>query len=376
MEHRLITAKALHEMIDRGQDLLVLDVRSEQAYKDWRIQGNALRSVNIPYFEFLEEGEVVSADLPQNTEIIIVCNRGNSAKMVAEALTNKGFSVQVLDGGMEAWSQFYHAVEVVESAGLKLIQFNRLGKGCLSYLVISEGQALVVDPGRHVREYLLAAEREGVKITHVLDTHLHADHISGGAQLAQAAEADYFISRSEMDGSTLSYQALEENRNLQVGSVQVQILALPTPGHTPGSVSVLVDGRYLLSGDTIFVGGLGRPDLGGKAREWAQSLYETVFQTIANLSDEVLVLPTHFADIAEINADGYVGATLGAIRQNNEIMRTEDREQFTDKVAGASGATPPNYEQIVSINRGITHVDAGQATELETGPNRCAVPHS
>jgi glyoxylase-like metal-dependent hydrolase (beta-lactamase superfamily II) len=179
-----------------------------------------------------------------------------------------------------------------------------------------------------------------------------------------------------MQGSDIPYEPLETYEELKFGAVNVKVLAMPTPGHTPGSTSFVVNDKFLLSGDTIFVGGLGRPDLGGKAREWAQSLYDTVFTKIANLSDEVLVLPTHFADIKEINESGFIGATLGEIRASNEVMRTEDREQFTEMVAGTVGATPPNYEEIVDINRGTVEVTVEKATELEIGPNRCAVHHT
>nr|MBO2470245.1 hypothetical protein [Bacillota bacterium] len=132
-----------------------------------------------------------------------------------------------------------------------------------------------------------------------------------------------------------------------------------------------------LSGDTIFVGGLGRPDLGGKAKEWAQMLYDTVFKTIANLPDDVYVLPAHYADVQEINDRGIVGALLGDIRRSNEIMRTQDRETFTETVAASAQAEkPPNFETIIEINRGLKAVTPDEANELELGPNRCAVHHS
>ncbi|MCK9910071.1 MBL fold metallo-hydrolase, partial [Microbacteriaceae bacterium K1510] len=122
-----------------------------------------------------------------------------------------------------------------------------------------------------------------------------------------------------------------------VGSVDVKVLAVPTPGHTPGSTSFLINDTYLLSGDTVFVGGLGRPDLGGKAHEWAQSLYDTVFKKLADLPDSVMVLPAHYASPSEINSYGFVGAPLGEIRKNNEIMRTENRAEFTEMVVATAG---------------------------------------
>ncbi|WP_139489521.1 MBL fold metallo-hydrolase [Brevibacillus dissolubilis] len=372
----IMKASELHEKIGKGL-VVVLDVRNPDAYQEWRIQANDLESLNIPYYDFLDEdSEEVYTTIPQDQEIVVVCNKGNSAQMVAAKLDERGCKVSYLERGMLGWSEFYHPVTVVEEADFKLIQLNRLAKGCLSYLVISQGQALIVDPSRHVDEYLQLAERENVKISHIVDTHLHADHITGGHELADKTGATYYISSSEMQGSPLSYEPLDKVDQLQVGAVTVKILPIPTPGHTPGSVSVLINDKYLLSGDTIFVGGLGRPDLGGRAREWAQSLYDTVFQTIAPLSDDVIVLPTHYADIKEVNANGYVGADLGTIRQSNEVMRTQDREQFTEMVAGSAGqSTPPNYEEIIDINRGVVEVTEEKATELEAGPNRCAVHH-
>ncbi|UOF92406.1 MBL fold metallo-hydrolase [Fodinisporobacter ferrooxydans] len=377
MALQMIGAKELHAKINSGEPIFILDVRNPEEYNDWKIEGKNLESVNVPYFDFLDEDEKNYKDLPKGTEIVVVCAKGGSAQMVAEILDEKGYTVSVLEEGMLEWSQFYHPVTIAMDEHMKLIQLNRFAKGCLSYMVISEGKALVVDPGRHIEEYIQVANKEHATITHVMDTHLHADHISGGPELTEKTGAMYYISSSEMKEAKHNFEPLDKHNHFQVGAVDVKVLAIPTPGHTPGSTSFLVNDRFLLSGDTIFVGGLGRPDLGGKAREWAQSLYDTVFTTIANLSDDVLVLPTHFADIQEINANGFIGATLGEIRKSNDIMRTENREEFTERVVGAVGSsTPPNYEEIVDINRGVVDVTAEKATELEIGPNRCAVHHN
>lgn len=377
MEVKAISAKELHNNINSGQPIFILDVRNTEDYNDWKIEHKHLTSVNIPYFDFLDDNEDIYHSLPKDTEIVVICAKGGSAKMIGEMLAERGYHVSYLEEGMLEWSQFYHPVTVTEDKDMKIIQVNRLAKGCLSYMIISDGEAMVVDPGRHFEEYLKLAEQEQVKITRIADTHLHADHISGGPELAKRTGAVYYISRSEMQGADeIPYEPLEDDQKIQVGNTQVKVVAIPTPGHTPGSVSFLVNDRYLLSGDTIFVGGIGRPDLGGKAREWAQSLYDTVFTHVANLSDSTLVLPTHYAHIKEINEEGVVVAHLGDIRANNEVMRTENREQFTEMVAGASGATPPNYEEIIQINRGVVHVADEVATQLEIGPNRCAVHHS
>ncbi len=372
-----MSAKQLHNKINNGRPVFILDVRNSEDYNDWRIEHKHITDINIPYFDFLDDNEDAYKPLPKDTEIVVVCAKGSSAKMVAEILNERGYRVRYLTEGMLEWSQLYHPVIVSEQDGMKIIQVNRLAKGCLSYMIISDGQAIVVDPGRHYEEYLKLAEQEQATIIRVMDTHLHADHISGGPELAKYTGAMYHISRNEMQGAdAISYEALEDNQEIEVGNVRVKVLAIPTPGHTPGSVSFMVNDCYLLSGDTIFVGGLGRPDLGGKAREWAQSLYDTVFTHIASMSDETLVLPTHYADRKEINEQGVVGAYLGDIRIANEVLRMQNREQFTEMVAGASGATPPNYEEIVKINRGDVCVPSDVAVALEIGPNRCAVHHS
>lgn len=134
----------------------------------------------------------------------------------------------------------------------------------------------------------------------------------------------------------------------------------------------------MFSGDTIFVSSLGRPDLGGKAREWAKDLYDTVYNKVAQIADDVIVLPAHYANFdQEVNEQGYIGNTLGNIRQMNEIMQGKTEEEFVEQVAqSASSETPPNFEDIVAINRGVKYATPEQQQELEIGPNRCAVHHT
>lgn len=371
-----ITTEELHRRLNSGQDVMILDVRNETDYNDWKIEGKNLKSVNIPYFHFLEEDESLYADLPKDLEIVVVCAKSGSSAFVAEQLLERGYQAVYLKGGMLAWSQFYHPTIVYMDEKMKLIQVNRFSKGCLSYVVISGGKGMVVDPNQKVEVYMDLARKHNFSIEHIVDSHLHADHISGGPKLAELTGAPYYLSSSEAKGSDLQFVPLEEFDKIRVGEIDVEILAIPTPGHTPGSTSFLVDNRFLLSGDTIFVGGLGRPDLGGKAKEWAEDLYDTVFHKLNDLPDHCLVLPAHYADIQEMNEQGVVGATFGEIVKNNEIMRNADRKSFTEQVASAaSSEKPPNFEEIIAINRGQLHVDEEKAIELEIGPNRCAVHH-
>lgn len=370
-----ITAEELHRKMDAGEDITIFDVRNETEYSEWKIEGKTVQSLNIPYFHLLED-EGAYDRLPRDTEYVVVCAKGGASEFIAEALQARGHKARSLEGGMLAWSQFYHPVAVYTDDKLKLIQINRLAKGCLSYAVISEGKGMIIDPNQKIDVYLDLARRHQFKIEHVVDSHLHADHISGGPKLAERTGATYYISSGEAKGTNLKFEPLEQHERIRVGGVEVEVLAVPTPGHTPGSTSFLIDDRFMMSGDTIFVSGLGRPDLGGKAREWALDLYDTVFRKLKDIPDHCLILPAHYGDIREIGRGGIVGAKLGDIRRDNAEMFNADKETFTERVAGADAQEkPPNFEEIIAINRGELQVEADKAIELEIGPNRCAVHH-
>lgn len=370
-----ITVEELHQRM-KDDEVYILDVRNETDYNNWKIEGKNVSIENIPYVEFVEENEQAYADLPKDKEIIVVCAKGGASEYVTEILRQRGHRAYSLKGGMLDWSQFYHPEIVYMDEKLKLIQINRYSKGCLSYAVVSKGIGMIIDPSRKIEVYTDLAQQHHLKIEHVVDSHLHADHITGGPHLAKEVDATYYIAAEEAKGTTLQFEPLDEHERIRVGDVDVEVLAIPTPGHTPGSTSFLIDGRFLLSGDTIFVGGLGRPDLGGKAKEWADDLYDTVFHKLNRIPDDCLVLPAHYGDMKEINERGIVAAKFGDIRNNNDIMQNDDRSSFTEQVASAaSQEKPPNFEEIVAINRGDLQVDEDKMIELEIGPNRCAVHH-
>ncbi|QHN49528.1 MBL fold metallo-hydrolase [Geobacillus stearothermophilus] len=372
-----MTVQQMTEKVFNKESLFILDVRNESDFRDWKIEGKNFDYLNVPYFELIDGVDSIVDRLPKDKDIVVVCAKGGSAAFVAEQLTEAGFdNVYTLAGGMQAWSEHLHQAKVYEDDQLKIYQFIRVGKGCLSYMVISGGEALVVDPLRFIDVYEQAAQQEGVKITHIVDSHLHADHLSGGKALAERTGATYYLMKSE--GAVFDFEPLEQHDTIDFANVHLEVLAVKTPGHTPGSVSFFVNGKWLFSGDTIFVGGLGRPDLGGKVAEWAADLYDTVYEKVAAMADDVIVLPAHYANLdEEINAEGYVGDTLGRIRARNEMMQNKPKDEFIDLVIqSAKTETPPNFEDIVAINRGLKTVDIETERELEIGPNRCALHHA
>ncbi|EKN63508.1 MBL fold metallo-hydrolase [Schinkia azotoformans] len=376
MTVNILTAKQITEKVLNKESLFILDVRNETDFNDWKIEGENFEYLNIPYFELIDGIEPIQDKLPTDKEILVVCAKEGSSMMVAEFLDEAGISSSILEGGMKSWSEFLHKTKVYEDQDITVYQFVRVGKGCLSYMVVSDGEALIVDPARFVEQYEAAALEAGAKVKHIVDSHLHADHISGGKMLADMTGADYYLMKSE--GATFDFIPLEDHEKIVFNNVTLEVLAVKTPGHTPGSVSFFVNNKLLFSGDTIFVSGLGRPDLGNKVREWAKDLYNTVYSKVSEIADDVIVLPGHYASLDdEMNASGFIGATLGDIRKRNEKMFNTSEEEFLDQVEkSASSVKPPNFEEIVSINRGMVSADVEKMQELEIGPNRCAVHHA
>lgn len=372
-----VSAQQLYQELSAGKDVFVLDLRSPSEFADWKVEGrNPAQYRNIHYSRFLEDEAGAASELPKDQEITVVCAKGGSSLVIAEMLAEMGYTVRHLVGGMLAWSQLHVAEEIPTARPeFRFWQINRVGKGCLSYLIASGNDALLVDPSRMVDSYLNLAQDAGVTIRYVIDTHVHADHISGSPRIAHMTGAEYYMSPT-MPDSVLSYKELQDGSVFQLGSVSVKVLTIHTPGHTPESTCLLVNDQYLLSGDTLFVQSIGRPDLGGKAEEWARDLYNSVHHQLGFVADSVLVLPAHYSGVSEIGPDGLVSAQLGSLRRQNAALSTTDQSVFMDLVLkDVSPTTPPNYEAITRINVGLQKVEEDEATELEIGPNRCAVAH-
>jgi glyoxylase-like metal-dependent hydrolase (beta-lactamase superfamily II) len=232
----------------------------------------------------------------------------------------------------------------------------------------SDGEAAVIDASLEPEVYLELAEERNWKITRVLDTHVHIDHLSRSRKLAELAEATLHMPA----GSPVSYpfSALEEGDVLEVGTARIE--ALGTPGHTAESMSYLLDGRALFTGDTLFLESVGRPDLGAtheEAERKARALHGSL-RRLVELDPQTLVLPGHTSQPIPFDGEP-VFAALAEVRENVLLLR-EEEEGFARKVADRVPPTPENYERIVELNRAGELPD-GDPTELEAGANRCAV---
>lgn len=169
--------------------------------------------------------------------------------------------------------------------------------------------------------------------------------------------------------AAIHFAPLWDGQRLQVGKLNVEVIH--TPGHTLGIVSLLVNNRYLFTGDTLFIHSFGRPDLGGQGEAWGHILYRTLRELRENLSDDLLVLPGHYSDRREANAQGIFGAMPGDLRQSNEGLTP--RSEFVRYVLTRLPHFPPEYVDIKRINLGLLDVDEEKATELELGKNVCAL---
>jgi glyoxylase-like metal-dependent hydrolase (beta-lactamase superfamily II)/rhodanese-related sulfurtransferase len=371
-----IDVRELLSKVDSGQPLMVLDVRNDDEFRDWKIEGRReFQVAHIPYFDFIEDEQAAVQRLPKpQGEIVTVCAKGGSSEMVAEILRGLGVPARNLIGGMVAYGEYLDPVRVPvrkEDDGVfEIWQFNRRGKGCLSYAIISGGEAVVVDPSRSVEIYESFLARPDVRLAYALDTHVHADHISGGPALAVRLRASYFVSAGVGFDLQQRTRPLKDSDELRLGKTSIRVVA--TPGHTPGSVCYLVANRYLLSGDTLFKKSVGRPDLGGNVIEWSRDLFRTLHERIARLDESTVVLPAHYADISEIGPDGVVSATLGELRRDLPELQIAELASFTEAMKRAVRTPPPEYAEIINANLGKTEPDPDRLVDWELGKNECA----
>jgi glyoxylase-like metal-dependent hydrolase (beta-lactamase superfamily II)/rhodanese-related sulfurtransferase len=366
--------------LDRGEPLLLLDVRNEQDFAHWRLEARSpVELVHLPYFVFLEDLGGAMARLPRDRELVVVCGHGGSSELVAGLLLEAGLAAANVRGGMAAYGCHLEAVAVPlegeARSRFSLWQVNRRGKGCLSYVVVSGGDAVVVDPSRDADWYQDFAAARAARIVRVLDTHVHADHVSGGPELARRLRVPYFVDAGEGFDLRRTVTRLADGERLRLGGprgVELEVRVLHTPGHTPGSASYLLDGRYLLSGDTLFVGGIGRPDLGGHVEEWGRALFDTVSRRLAALPPDTVVLPAHYATLREIGPDGVVAGRLGKIRGSVPELRAATPEAFVASIRASLADPPASYAEIVGVNLGAD-ASAERIAEWELGRNQCAV---
>jgi glyoxylase-like metal-dependent hydrolase (beta-lactamase superfamily II) len=322
---------------------------------------------NIPNYELGSHLQ----EIPKEKEIITICAHGNRSLESALFMNEKRYKVLSLKGGMAAWNNVYNTVTVPLqlNGNSRVYQMRRLGKGCVSYVVISEGEAVVVDPSTRTELFLELAQKHNARITHVMDTHQHADHISGAPLLAEATGASLYLNPVE-NYQFSNFKPIEDGGSIQVGEIPIHFIV--APGHTRGSTIFQLGNKALITGDILFVEGVGRPDLRDQASSFAEELYSTYQERLKPMSQDFIVLPGHFGSGVKVDYNQPISATLGELKNRISLFEAS-KEEFIDYVTSQVPTRPPNAQYIVKINRGEIDCDPETAEKLEEGPNRCAI---
>jgi hydroxyacylglutathione hydrolase len=264
---------------------------------------------------------------------------------------------------------------LASEAVLLFRQFVNEDLGCASYLVgdVQAGVAVVVDPAFAIEQYLAVAEQEGVRIERVLETHTHADHVSGHGRFALEHELPVAI--HPLAEPSYPFEPLEDGHVVEVGAVRIRVVH--TPGHRPEHCSFVVDDALALTGDSMFVGAAARPDLAVAAREGAEDLYRSLGRLL-DLGDDVQIYPGHVAgSLCGGNMSSDTSSTIAKERATNEALQFRDVQEFVLVSASVSTPRPPTTERVVALNRGPWVAwpgalqelrEAGDATVLDVRP--------
>ncbi|MGH3732181.1 MAG: MBL fold metallo-hydrolase [Acidimicrobiales bacterium] len=351
------------ELVGQLEDsgLFLLDVREPDEVAEWQIPGVH----NIPL------GTLDSRldEIPSEGDVVVICAKGTRAQQGAELLADHGIASRVLEGGMGSWGSTYDTVSG-EFAGATVVQLRRRGKGCLSYVVGAGDRAVVIDPSRDLVHYLAVAQQNGWTITHVLDTHLHADHLSGARELAGACGAALWLNPA--DPFQFAFEPLEDGKSIELApGVDLVVSSVSVPGHTEGSTMYQLGQQAIFTGDTLFLESVGRPDLADEAEGYAHHLFHSLHERVLPLDNDIMVFPAHFGVGVAVYSGRFVARRLGELRDELAPL-TFDEDEFVRWAVANVKDRPGNYRQIVGINAGRADLDAS-ASELELGPNRCAI---
>jgi len=375
----LIPAPDLARRLDQGERVQLLDIRSPERVAQGRITfGATLDFRALTASQLYQLATLDPLRLDPAAPVAVVCGHGNSSTQATRFLRDRGFEAYSVAGGMAAWETVYLPRRLSPTRALEhVIQVDRVGKGALSYVLVSDGDAVVVDPGRHLQPYEALLEDLGATAAAVIDTHMHADYLSGARAAAARWQVPYFVhpedARSPYDGSEgrFAHQPLTEGDTIAFG--HATLVAAHVPGHTLGSTALVADETLALTGDFLFVQSVGRPDLGGQRDAWTARLWDSLQRVRREWPGDRLVLPAHYAKETERRADRSVAARFDVITATNEAVAIQDPRAFLAWVTAHAATQPEAYRTIKLANLGLVDVADADAEILEVGPNVCAI---
>ncbi|MFZ0613170.1 MAG: MBL fold metallo-hydrolase [Desulfobacterales bacterium] len=375
MEVQTFTAAELFDWLTAKENFLLLDVRNDVEFGRFKVEGPyPIDMMNVPYMEFVEHEQESVDRVPRGRKTRIVCAKEGSAKYVGEILLNHGFKdVAALQLGIKAWGNLLAPIRVNDGNGYDLYQFRRPGKASCSYGLVYDKEMMLFDPAKSVGAYQEFADERGCAIIRTFETHRQADYISGSPMLVKATGAQMMAPEPDFKEARFHFTPAVDGEVYAFTGGGPEVKVMHTPGHTPGSTSYLVDGKFLISGDTVFILSIGRPDLGGMAEEWSKMLFHTMTQKIGVLDDGIIALPGHYMDWKEADERLAFAASMGKIKADNaNIYGIDTEKDFYKFIKENMRTQPEEYAKIREINAGLREVDAEEQDTLDLGKNECA----
>jgi glyoxylase-like metal-dependent hydrolase (beta-lactamase superfamily II) len=336
----LVSPLEMRSLLDGPTPPLLLDVRPEAERRLAHLPGDR----HIPQSELGRR----SAELPRHRFVVAYCQFGSHARRAVEFLLDQGFTqVAALEGGLDEYARIadpsVSRYFFTPTAGeLVLRQFPRTESGCLAYLVGDPigGEAILIDPGIEVTPYLAALSEARWRLTAIVETHTHADHLAGHHELHRRTDAPIVVGAHSP--AAYPHRNLSEGEAFNVG--RDEVLVLETPGHTRDHVALRV-GQTIFTGDTLLIGSCGRTDLGDGN---ADLLYQSLTEKILRLPDETEVLPAHYGRRHAL-AERYV-STLGFEKATNEALRLPSLDAFRAYMTEGWPPKPADFDRIVDAN--------------------------
>lgn len=367
------------DVFTEGEDFLLLDVRNNEEFSKFSVEGPFLKeTLNLPYIEFIEYEEESIKKVPKGKKIKIVCAKEGSAKYVADILAGSGFEdIGYLTGGIGLWADLLKPVLIEKNEDFELYQFIRPGKASLSYGLVCGDELYVFDPARTIAFYLDFAKAHHLKLTKTFETHLQADYIAGSRKISELSGAQIIANENDFSIARFNYYNVADGEKIQCKNGKTTVQALYTPGHTPGSTSYLIDNKFLISGDAVFIKSIGRPDLGGKVDEWSGLLFDTIQNVLKKMDTAIRILPGHYMDWEELSSKGNFVESLETIVKNNkDIYDLNSENEFKEFIKANMRKQPDVYAEIRKVNAGIIEPSDDEQKIMDVGKNECAASGS
>jgi glyoxylase-like metal-dependent hydrolase (beta-lactamase superfamily II)/rhodanese-related sulfurtransferase len=389
----------LKKKIDRGENIFILDVRNPEEHESWKLSYDKYRDTPIIPIDALSSPEMIE-QIPKDKQVVTFCGHGNRSMTAAKILSEKGYNATSIEGGLDGWNSVYDIATITDvDSFVKIWQIRRVSKGCMSYMIASpsDKNAVILDPTCEIDNNAISAivNNSDLRITAVLDTHMHADHLSGATRVAQRYGSKVYVSSLEpyetknRHDPDPNVKLIEEGDKIPIGD-GIVLEAIHTPGHTKGSICFKLQVNditettdkgyesdknnktriYLFTGDTLFVDGIGRPDLHNKAEEFTHDLYNSYHHKILDLPEETFILPAHYS-----NAFKHSKPILSTIKSSKEAigLLSASEDKFVRYATTSIPPQPMNYEKILSINKLMTPCDTIEEKDIEAGPNACGI---